>query len=98
MMVFDAKMQTHKSINFWDAQGACAPLIHKVRLSMFVTMTGNTDPILRKTISMPASVWQKIENFQFDNRIKRESEAIRRVIELGLEAAEAHGNAKPETT
>jgi len=50
-------------------------------------MSGATDPMIRKTISLPSSTWQRIEDYQFANRVKRDAEAIRRLIELGLEAA-----------
>jgi hypothetical protein len=38
-------------------------------------------------VSLPARVWKEIEDYQFANRVKRDSEAIRRLIELGLKAA-----------
>ncbi len=47
------------------------------------------DPIVRKTVSLPESVWLQIEDFQFANRIKRDTEAVRKLIELGLKASEA---------
>jgi hypothetical protein len=50
-------------------------------------MSGTNDSIVRKTVSLPSSTWKQIEDFQFANRIKRETEAIRRLIDLGLEAA-----------
>jgi hypothetical protein len=55
-------------------------------------MSGTDDAPIRKTVTLPAGVWQQIEDFQFANRIKRETEAIRRLIELGLEAAKAAGS------
>ena len=45
------------------------------------------DPVVRKTVSLPSSIWRQVEDYQFANRVKRETEAIRRLIELGLEAA-----------
>jgi hypothetical protein len=50
-------------------------------------MVEQADQNVRKTVSLPSSAWSRIEDFQFENRLKRESEAIRRLIELGLEAA-----------
>ena len=47
----------------------------------------DTDPVIRKTVSLPSSLWRQIEDFQFENRVKRDAEAIRRLIELGLENA-----------
>jgi hypothetical protein len=63
-----------------------APL---VLISYLVGMVeaADTDPVIRKTVSLPTSVWRRIEDFQFENRVKRDAEAIRRLIELGLEAA-----------
>ncbi len=52
-------------------------------------MVENDDNVVRKTVSLPAGVWRQIEDFQFANRIKRETEAIRRLIETGLSAAKA---------
>ena len=49
-------------------------------------MSTETDPPVRKTVSLPSSVWRRIEDFQFSNRIKRETEAIRRLVEAGLAA------------
>ncbi len=43
----------------------------------------------RKSVSLPAELWKKIEDFRFGNRVPTESEAIRRLIEAGLVAAEA---------
>lgn len=52
------------------------------------------DPIVRKTVSLPASVWRQVEDYQFANRVKRETEAIRRLIELGLEATKHRESAE----
>jgi hypothetical protein len=57
-------------------------------------MAENDDSPVRKTVSLPADFWRRIEDFQFENRIKRETEAIRRLIELGLEAAKGAGGSK----
>ncbi|GAN81473.1 hypothetical protein Aam_096_032 [Acidocella aminolytica 101 = DSM 11237] len=45
------------------------------------------DPIIRKSVSLPTGLWKRIENYQFEHRVKRDAEAIRRLIELGLEKA-----------
>ena len=50
-------------------------------------MVGEPDQNVRKTVSLPSGAWSCIEDFQFENRLKRESEAIRGLIELGLGAA-----------
>jgi metal-responsive CopG/Arc/MetJ family transcriptional regulator len=41
----------------------------------------------RKLVSMPRELAKALVDFRFEHRIKTESEAIRRLIELGLEAA-----------
>lgn len=41
----------------------------------------------RKIVSLPAELAVRIENFRFDRRLKAESEAIRQLIELGLDTA-----------
>ncbi len=50
-------------------------------------MTDQPDPVVRKTVSLPTSIWKRIEDFQFDHRVKRDSQAIRQLVELGLDAA-----------
>ena len=60
-------------------------------------MAEQSDPVIRKTVSLPASLWKEIEDFQFAHRVKRDSEAIRRLIELGLVHATGAGAVtKPE--
>ncbi len=43
----------------------------------------------RKTISLPASLWERVDEFMFASRIKKDSVAIRRLVERGLDAEEA---------
>lgn len=50
------------------------------------------DPIIRKTVSLPASVWKRIEDYQFAHQVKRDAEAVRRLVDLGL------ANARPADT
>lgn len=42
----------------------------------------------RKLVSLPAEIAKAIEDYRFANRIPSESETIRRLIDLGLKAAE----------
>jgi hypothetical protein len=51
-------------------------------------MSEEQDEIIRKTVSLPASLWRRIEDFQFDVRLKRETHAVRQLIELGLQTHE----------
>jgi len=48
----------------------------------------STAPI-RKQVNLPPDVARKVDDYRFENRISTESEAIRRLIELGLKAVEA---------
>lgn len=49
-------------------------------------MAVNPDTTTRKLVSLPHSMVKQIEDYRFANRIKTESEAIRRLIEAGLKA------------
>lgn len=59
-------------------------------------MADDPDPLVRKTVSLPASVWRRIEDFQFANRIKRDTQAVRDLVEAGL-TMNGHP-AKPSTS
>lgn len=45
-----------------------------------------TSKTVRKIFSLPESLSQQIDDFRFANRLKTESEAIRRLVEAGLSA------------
>jgi metal-responsive CopG/Arc/MetJ family transcriptional regulator len=49
-------------------------------------MSDEESPMIRKTISLPERLWRRIEDFQFDARVKRDTEAVRQLLELGLQA------------
>jgi hypothetical protein len=51
-------------------------------------MPVNPETTIRKILSMPRKVWERIEDCCFEHRIKTEFEAIRRLLEFGLKAAE----------
>ena len=40
----------------------------------------------RKIVSLPAELAKAIDDFRFEMRIRSEAEAVRRLIEAGLEA------------
>ena len=46
------------------------------------------EPVVRKSVSLSAGLWRRIEDYQFKHRVKRDAEAVRRLLELGLQAAE----------
>lgn len=50
-------------------------------------MPVNPETTVRKLISLPKALAASIDDFRFRERIKTESETIRRLIELGLETA-----------
>ncbi|MFD1627674.1 hypothetical protein [Azospirillum griseum] len=57
-------------------------------------MAVNPETTVRKLVSLPKPLAAAILDFRFEQRIGTESEAIRRLIELGLEAAKQ----QPEKT
>jgi dsDNA-specific endonuclease/ATPase MutS2 len=40
----------------------------------------------RKTVTLPAEVWELVDDYRFAKRFRTETEAIRRLIVRGLEA------------
>jgi hypothetical protein len=59
-------------------------------------MVVNSEKTVRKIVSLSRDVVTTIETFRFSNHIKTESEAIRRLIELGLKAAATSSKPKPK--
>jgi hypothetical protein len=47
------------------------------------------ESIIRKSVALPASMWNEIAEFRADNRIISETEAVRRLIETALRAIKA---------
>jgi hypothetical protein len=47
---------------------------------------------IRKIISLPIKLWKQVEDYQFEARVKWDTEAVRRLIELGLQVH--HGKKK----
>ncbi len=52
-------------------------------------MTVNPTSLIRKLVSLPPWLLAEIETYRFGNRIKTESEAIRRLLDAGLAAQAA---------
>jgi hypothetical protein len=70
------------------ASGSCF-LVDEVQCRTYaLSMAVNTNTTVRKMLSMPREPLQAIEDYRFENRIRTESQAIHRLIELGLKAAE----------
>lgn len=42
------------------------------------------DPPVRKTVTLPASMWRRVASYRFSNEISTEVEAVRRIVEAGL--------------
>lgn len=68
----------HQSL---DGSSIIEPLHH---LGYTWMMEDAPAPAPRKSVSLPADLWKKVEDYRFNNRVPTESEAIRRLIELGL--------------
>jgi len=45
------------------------------------------DPPIRKTVTLPASMWDDIAEYRHTNRISAEAEAVRRLLQDALAAA-----------
>jgi hypothetical protein len=59
-------------------------------------MADESEAAVRKTVSLPASFWKRVEDYRFGNRIRSETEAVRRLIELGLASAGDAGGIIPD--
>jgi hypothetical protein len=44
---------------------------------------------VRKALQFTAEQWERVRAFRFDQKIGTEAEAVRRLIDLGLETAQA---------
>jgi hypothetical protein len=44
---------------------------------------------VRKLVTLDDATRQRLEDYRFGNRISRESDALRRLIEIGLDQVEA---------
>ena len=58
-------------------------------------------PTARRSVSQAHCVWRFVDRFRFGRHIRRESDAIRMLLEAGYEALEgrspyAEGEAKPD--
>ena len=42
---------------------------------------------IRKVVSFSPSEWKAVDDWMFNNRVRVEADGVRRLIELGLEAA-----------
>jgi len=46
---------------------------------------------VKKLLAMPQPLWDKVDEYRWKNRIASESEAMRQLIEAGLEAKKKKG-------
>lgn len=44
------------------------------------------EPVTRKSVTLPDSLWAEVSEFRFSERIGSEAEAVRRLIQAGLRA------------
>lgn len=63
--------------------------VNHADISYIASMSRQPVLTVRKLISLSPEMVRAIEDFRFAHRLKTEAEAIRRLIELGLDAAEA---------
>ena len=49
-------------------------------------MPAKADTTVKKLLALSRDLWEKFETFRFEQRIKSESDALRRLIEAGLAA------------
>jgi metal-responsive CopG/Arc/MetJ family transcriptional regulator len=66
-------------------------LIVNTVVGYITAMVVNPENMTRKLVSLPHTMVQAIDDFRFQERIRTESEAIRRLIELGLATAKGAG-------
>ncbi len=50
-------------------------------------MSDDSAKPMRKSVSLPAALWEQVDAYRFGNRIGTEAEALRRLIEFGLKHA-----------
>jgi metal-responsive CopG/Arc/MetJ family transcriptional regulator len=62
-----------------------APLTSDAYLFMLPRMPNEKDP--RVILPMPRELLQAVDDFRFDNRFDSRAEAIRQLLQLGLNAA-----------
>lgn len=48
----------------------------------------------RKTFSLSDALWDRLAEFRFKNRITSETEAVRQIVEAGLDALEKKADKK----
>lgn len=51
------------------------------------------EPIVRKQVGLRLRAWKEVEGYRFAEKIGSESEAIRRLVDLGLKAKEVAAHA-----
>ncbi len=54
-------------------------------------------PLLRKTLSLPIDIWQEISEFRHAARISSETEAVRCLLRVGLDAVKEGSTVKEGT-
>lgn len=47
-------------------------------------MEKDDDPVTRKSVSLPASMWDEIKKYGLQERIATDAEAIRRLLQYAL--------------
>jgi hypothetical protein len=72
--------------------------IHDIRLyNSRMGRPPRTESQTRKLITAPDDLWKRVSKYRFTHEIGTEAEAVRRLIEAGLEAAERGRKRKKNT-
>ena len=59
----------------------------------FATMRKPPAPIQRKTIGLPETTWAAVEKYQHKNLIPSQAATLRRLLQIGLDAAKVRRRA-----
>jgi len=57
-------------------------------MGYFTYMAINKETTVQKLIAMPRELAEKVSEFRYDNRLPSEAEAIRQLIQKGLNSSE----------
>ena len=68
-----------------NARQTLAPIVNAIHMAYIIGM--ETAYPVRKALQFTAEQWEQVRAFRFDAKIDTEAEAVRRLIEFGLQAA-----------
>jgi hypothetical protein len=71
------------------SSGNCSTVDRYMRFGQHALMPVNPETTVRKSVAIPKALWERIRSWRFQNEMNTESEALCRLIEMGLDAAGA---------